>query len=101
LADAHYMLGGMKRQAGQSHAAIEHYQTALRLKPDFFQAYVDLAGVFNSQGHTEDAVATAEKGIEVARRTGHQAQVEQIEEWLRHYRTELQRGESPTPSKTN
>jgi tetratricopeptide (TPR) repeat protein len=101
LADAHYMLGGMKRQAGQSQAAIEHYQTAMRLKPDFFQAYIDLAGVFNSQGHPEDAVATAEKGIEVARRTGHQAQAEQIEGWLKHYRTELQRSESATSSKTD
>lgn len=101
FADAHSGLAEALRQAGQPQKAIEHYETALRLKPDFLQAYISLAVVLSSQNRSGEAIATAEKGIAVARSTGHQAQAEQIEEWLKHYRAELRRNENGAPSKAD
>ena len=83
FADAHNGLAEAFRQAGQPQKAIEHYETALRLKSDFLQAYINLAVVLSSQNRSGEAIATAEKGIAVARSTSHQAQAEQIEEMVK------------------
>jgi tetratricopeptide (TPR) repeat protein len=96
-ANAHRNLGGVLAGAGDVAGATSHLEEALRLQPDLFQGYIVLAGVFNSQNHPTEAIATAEKGIAVARTTGHEAEAEQIEEWLKHYRAELRRADARSP----
>jgi tetratricopeptide (TPR) repeat protein len=100
-ANAHKNLGGVLAGAGDVVGATAHLEEALRLQPDFFQAYIVLAGVFNSQNRSAEAIATAEKGIAVARTTGHETEAEQMEEWLKHYRAELQRSGDVTPAKAD
>src|SRR4029450_10776786 len=41
--DAHNSLGWVLNAQGQAHDAVAEFQTALRLKPDFLQAHINLA----------------------------------------------------------
>lgn len=87
----HYRLGEVLRQRGRLQEAIEHYQAALQYDPEFVDVYADLAAAFASVKQPQQATATAEKGIEAAHSTHQEAGAERLEDWLRHYKTELQR----------
>ncbi len=81
--------------------AVDELQAALALKPDDLPALTNLALAYSQMGQPTEAIATAEKAIELARGTGQQATAEQLEEWLTHYRTELGRAAgSKVPSQT-
>jgi tetratricopeptide (TPR) repeat protein len=96
-ADVHINLADILSESGQPGKAIEHYQTALRLQPEFVPAYINLAKTLAALGRSQDAIATARRGIEVARSSGQKVDAEKIEEWLMHYQTELKRNSTADP----
>ena len=100
LINAHNALADAYSQSGHQNQAIEHYQAILKQAPDFYPAYANLARTLSLVNRSDDALATAQKGIEVARSVGQPAAAEHIEEWIQHYRAELRRTDAPTePSK--
>jgi tetratricopeptide (TPR) repeat protein len=74
---------------GRLEEAIEHYQQALRQKPDFDAVYSNLVSVYVGLHRPDEAVATAQKALDIARSRGQAAQAKQIEDWLNSYRAEL------------
>ena len=64
---------------------------SIRLLPSFPQPYLNLARSFAVLGRSQEAVATAEKGLEVARSANQESVATAIETWLTHYRIELER----------
>jgi tetratricopeptide (TPR) repeat protein len=103
-ADAHINLADVLSEKGELGKAIEHYQTARRLQPQFVPAYASLAKALAVVGRSQDAITTAQRGVEVARSSGQKVDAEKIEEWLIHYQIELKRNSTadpqsqPTPS---
>lgn len=97
-ADIHNALADLLRQAGRPQQAIEHYQASVRLQPDFLEAYANLAPLLAQSDKSKEAIAAAEKAIELSRSSGQQAVAEQLEEWLKHYQTELRRAGDAEPS---
>jgi tetratricopeptide (TPR) repeat protein len=95
--EAHNRLADVLRQAGQPAPAIEHYRAVLRLDPNDLHAQVSLAQTLALVDQSAEAIATAEKAIELGRSTGQEATAEQLEEWLKHYRVELQRNSVRLP----
>ena len=88
-ADLHNDLGIILGNSQQNDAAIEHFQTAVKLDPKFAKAYGNLALSLARANRTAEAIATSKRGIEVARSTGQQDDAKLAEEWLTHYRDEL------------
>jgi protein O-mannosyl-transferase len=89
--EVQYRFAEVLRQMGRLHEAIEHYQAALRSEPNFVDIYADLAAALALVNKPSEAVATATKGIAIGRATGQTAAADRLDEWLKHYRTELQR----------
>ncbi len=52
-------------QTGKREEAIEHYQQALRIKPDFAEAHVDLGMALAQTGKIEEAIAHFEQALEL------------------------------------
>jgi tetratricopeptide (TPR) repeat protein len=96
-ADVRSNLADVLRLTGRPVEAIDHYRIALRLKPDHMQAYAGLAQALGQIGESKEAIAMAKKSIELARSTGQAAATEYMENWLKHYQSELP-GASGTPS---
>jgi tetratricopeptide (TPR) repeat protein len=88
-ADLHDELGSMLGKNHEYDAAIEHFQTAVKLDPKFVRAYSNLALSLALANRPTEAIATSQRGIEVARATGQQDVAKLAEEWLTHYREEL------------
>jgi protein O-mannosyl-transferase len=95
---AHNSLAVMLEQAGRRDEALEHLQTALRLDPKFLPAYANIVRELALANRPHDAIAAAEKGIEVARAAGNQSAAEQISDWLNHYKVELRRAHDAAPA---
>ena len=58
------------------------------------QTYPSLVQALAAAQRPNDAIETAQRGIEVARATKQEAMAQQIEEWLKNYQAELRRGEN-------
>ena len=54
---AHEILGGLLETAGKIPDAISHYQQAIRLRPDFGKAHIDLGAVLLRKGDKAGAAA--------------------------------------------
>jgi hypothetical protein len=55
-----------------------------------------LAQALATLGRSDDAIATAKKGIDAARAAHQPTTADQLDEWLKHYEIELHRAvESP------
>ncbi len=105
-ADLHTALADLFRQSGQLQPAIDHYKTALRLNPNLAPAYASLAQTLAAVDRSKEAIAIAQKGIDVARAANQEAAAGQIEDWLSHYQIELRRAadaatSSPAPPNAN
>jgi tetratricopeptide (TPR) repeat protein len=85
-------LGNALLKCGRSQEAVEHFRAAVRIEPDNLQAAANLVQALAQAGHVKEAVATAEHTITAARSAGSEAAANQLEEWLHHYRLELERG---------
>ncbi len=101
FAAAHKSLAEAHQKAGRPGKAIDHFQAMLRLQPDNVQVFFNVAQTLAMLDRSEEALAAAQQGIEAARRSNQPAVAEQLEEWLKHYRIELQRGrENATTSQS-
>ena len=103
-AEAHFQLAQLFRQSAKHEQAIEHYQAVVRLKPNEVMAYAYMAQALANADRPNDAVAMAEKAIQVAAITGQSATGKQINDWLTKYKASLQNatGDSaPTSSPTS
>ncbi len=100
--DVRNNLGDSYRKSGKTSQAIEQYQAAVKLKPDYMPACANLAQTLALVNRSQEAIAVSEKAIEVARSTGQQEALDQFEQWLKQYKTELRRNDgagtkSPAP----
>ena len=87
----HNNLGFAIMHSGKLPQAIGHYRAAIRLNPDFVHAYANLAQVLKLSNRSQEAIATAEKGIEIARSTGDDTLSGQLVEWLTQLQAKLRR----------
>src|SRR5438270_10636670 len=58
--------GELKRMAGQFDSALEHYQAALKIDPDFVSAQLGLGDTYALMGNQEQARAEYDKAIRFA-----------------------------------
>jgi Flp pilus assembly protein TadD len=102
VAEFHSSFADLLRKLDRSQEAIDHYQTAVRLKPDYLPPYGNLVQMLAAADRSAEAIAIAVKGIEFGRATKQDGAAGDIEEWLMHYRRELQRaGETVAPDETS
>jgi len=87
--EAHYNLGIALFEIGRPQEAVEQYQEAVRLKPDFTDAYSNLALVHAGLRQSSKAIAAGQKALELARSQQQTALAKQIEDWLNSYRAGL------------
>lgn len=97
-ADARVLLGAALISTGKIPQAINHCRAAIRLKPDSVEAYANLAQSLSLANQSAEAVATAQKGIAIARANGQDAAARQLQEWLADLQAELKRKGKATPS---
>jgi tetratricopeptide (TPR) repeat protein len=90
-ADLECDLGTLLGENQQYEAAVEHFQAALGHAPNFAKAYFNLALSLARLNRPTEAIATFNRGIQVARSNGQQDLAKSAEEQLAHYREELRR----------
>lgn len=56
LAEAYSNLGSVYREKGQLQEALENYRHAIRLKPEFIDGCVNLAGTLIAVGEMDQAI---------------------------------------------
>jgi tetratricopeptide (TPR) repeat protein len=88
---ARYNLGDALVRSGHGPEAIKHLEHAVLLKRDFLEAHITLAKAFALADRPSDAITTAEKAIQMGTSTGRESTVEPLQEWLTHYKIELER----------
>ena len=74
-------------RSGRTEEAIEHFQYVLRLKPDFTEAYFNLALLYAMMHKSSDAIETGQKALELAQSKNQAALAKKIEDWLNNYRS--------------
>jgi tetratricopeptide (TPR) repeat protein len=82
---AEYNLGIALGKMGRLQEAINHYERAIRLKPDYTAVYFNLATSYANADKSSQAVAAAQKGLELARSQGLTAKAKQFEDWLKSH----------------
>ena len=75
--------------SGRTAEAIPHYQAALAAKPGLVVATLNLAEAYASLGRLQDALATAEAGLNEATARGRTDAAGQIRPLLEEYRRRL------------
>jgi protein O-mannosyl-transferase len=86
---AHGNLGFIMLRQDRVPEAIEQFNDALRLNPEFIAAYVNLASAYAKTNRPAEAIDCAEKGLKFARAKGKTAAARQIEDWLKAYRNSI------------
>jgi tetratricopeptide (TPR) repeat protein len=94
---ARYNLGNALIRSGRGAEAIDHLQHVLRLKPDMLEAHISVAKALALADRSTEAIAAAEKAIQMSKSAGRDSVTVQMEQWLEHYRLEVQRA-AATPS---
>jgi len=61
--EAFYLSADANQKQGNNTAAIDAYKKALNVKPDLFQAYVNLAEVYRNENRFDDAIAISKQGL--------------------------------------
>jgi tetratricopeptide (TPR) repeat protein len=62
---AHYNLGIVLREQGEADQAIDHYQRAVALRPDYAEAHYNLGRLLVEHGQLNDAVAHYERAAAI------------------------------------
>ena len=84
--DAHNNLGVVLVQTGKLPEAIEHFKQAVQFRPDHINAYTNMALTYAMLHQPSQAVAAAQKALEIARSQQKTEQAQRIENWLNSYR---------------
>jgi tetratricopeptide (TPR) repeat protein len=79
---AHNNLGVALSLIGQMPEAMREYQLAVQLDPDYLEAYVNLVLGYVQMQEPQQATATAQKALVLARSQGETALANQIQNWL-------------------
>jgi tetratricopeptide (TPR) repeat protein len=85
--DAHYDLALALFSMKQIDEAIPHLQQVID-DPKYIRAYAALVRALVAKNRTEEAVATAQKGLAIARAAGRSAEAAELEALLKHYQAE-------------
>ncbi len=64
-ARVHLGLGGAYQERGRLDKAIQEYQVALTLKPDYVEAYDGLGTIYIAQGHLDEAVHLFQRALQL------------------------------------
>jgi Flp pilus assembly protein TadD len=80
--EAHNNLGSALMHAGRAEEALEHYQKAVQLRPNNADTYANLAVAYAAMHRSPEAIAAAQKGLELARSQGQLALVQKFETLL-------------------
>jgi Flp pilus assembly protein TadD len=83
------ILGIASMRLGRAPQGVEYFSRAVRLKPNDVNFHANLAKALAAAHRREDAIATAQEAIKLARNAGQVALAGEIEEWLKNYRAEL------------
>ncbi len=78
-------LGNALMLTGRPNEAIEHVKQALRIKPDYTGAYYLMAMAYARINQTTEAIAAAQKALNLARSEKQTVLARQIEDWLNSY----------------
>jgi protein O-mannosyl-transferase len=62
---AHYNLGIILGERGETDQAIDHYRQAIALRPNYSDAHYNLGRLLVAQGHLDDAIAHYEKAVAI------------------------------------
>ena len=92
--ELHNNLATVLLTAGRAPQAIEYFQKAIRLQPNFVAAYTNLAQAYAQAHLTDQAIATAQKALDLARSSRQTELVRQIQAWLDEYRARISKGAS-------
>jgi protein O-mannosyl-transferase len=65
LAEMRYNLGSALQRKGIFKEAVQEWQEALKIKPDYIEVYFSLAECLASQGNLDDAIAIYHKVLEI------------------------------------
>ncbi len=95
--DPHYNLGVILANAGRLQEAVDQLTTALRLNPNRLPAYTKLTAAYAQLQRPAEAIATAEKALEVARSSGQTQLAGQIESWLANFRAQQAKAANSLP----
>jgi tetratricopeptide (TPR) repeat protein len=85
-ADLRFALAGAYLRQGDAAQAIAHAECALRLKPDYSAAWRVLGQAQAAAGRKADAIASFERGIEVAGQAGDRQAGKEMQVFLRRLR---------------
>ena len=86
--DAYSSLGAALQKAGHTAEAVEAYEAALKYAP-VVPSYANLAQAYRLANRPQDAIATAQKAIDLANANNHPETAAQVQDWLAKYRAEL------------
>lgn len=82
---AHNNLAIALASTGKAADAIPHFEEALKSEPDS-EGYANLAFAYALAGKAPQAIATAQKAVELARAQNKSSLADEIDAWLRSYR---------------
>jgi protein O-mannosyl-transferase len=82
---AHRYLGNTLEKAGRIEDAIQEYENALKLDKYSLPAYNNLALAYKKINKRDEALAAAEKALEIARSSSQQNLADKIEAWIKAY----------------
>ena len=71
---------------GRPEEAVVHYERALQIRPDYFNARFNLMLAYARANRPSEAVATARTALELARSHHRPEQTARFEKWLNSYR---------------
>jgi tetratricopeptide (TPR) repeat protein len=96
--EVQYNLGLTLVNTGRVREAIEYFIQVIKLKPDHIDAYSNLMLAYAKLDQSAEAVATAQKAVEIARSKEQWKQAKKIKDWLNSYRAGQEILPSTTPS---
>ena len=97
FAQAHLNLGEALSKVGQLQDGIKQFDEALRLNPDNINAYTNMMMAYVLLKRPAEAIAAAEKALELARAQGKTAEAAEITAWLASYRSQQNNSSSVAP----
>jgi tetratricopeptide (TPR) repeat protein len=95
VAESHYNLAMALVLNGQPGEAADQFELAVRLKPEYAEAWANLATARARQERSSDAIAAAEKALELARAQNNRVLEQQLQSWLKAYGAAIDPVRSP------